>query len=83
MLNELRENLIAIFVRRGHRGKEIVEEVKEILALIDAQRCVWTDIDGDKVYWQTLCGKKVYSPDDYLFCPWCGKRITIGEVKNV
>jgi len=34
MPNELREHLIAIFVRRGHRGKEIVEEVKEILALI-------------------------------------------------
>jgi len=35
--DELRENLIAIFVRRGHRGKEIVEEVKEILTLIDAE----------------------------------------------
>jgi hypothetical protein len=35
--DELRENLIAIFVRRGHRGKEIVEEAKEILSLIDPE----------------------------------------------
>ena len=34
MPDELKKNLIALFVKRGHKGKEIVEEVKDVLSLI-------------------------------------------------
>jgi hypothetical protein len=49
-----------------------------ILALIDAQRCVWKkDSDGA---WLTSC-QWAWLPSDmeYTFCPCCGKRIEIKE----
>lgn len=49
-----------------------------ILALIDAQRCVWKkDSDGA---WLTSC-QWAWLPSDmeYTFCPCCGKRIEVKE----
>ena len=79
MTNPFRTDLIALLVRRGHKGKEIVEMVREIEALLDSQRCEWEhDIEGD---WRTGC--KAWFAYDYStedsFCPCCGKRI---EVKD-
>ena len=34
MTNPFRTDLIDIFIRRGHKGKEIAEEVREIEALL-------------------------------------------------
>ena len=83
MPNELKEKIIAMFVKRGHKGKEIVEEVKEILSLIDEERCVWT-LNGED--WITQCGADIPDEDTYEkypYCPRCGKRISIKEDKNV
>ena len=79
MTNPFRTDLIDIFIRRGHRGKEIAEMVREIEALLDGQRCEWEhDSEGD---WRTGC--KAWFAYDYStedsFCPCCGKRI---EVKD-
>lgn len=84
MKDELREKIITVFVKRGHRRNEIVEEVKEILSLINAQRCVWT---GDMLNgWTTSCGTpvaiRVWGFSQNPFCPCCGKRIEIKEVKD-
>jgi hypothetical protein len=83
MPDELRDNLIALLVKRGHKGKEIVDEVRGILSLIDAQRCVWT-LNGED--WITQCGADIPDEDTYEkypYCPRCGKRISIKEDKNV
>ena len=78
MTNPFRTDLIAIFVRRGHKGKEIIEEVKEIEALLDGQRCQWRLTCFG---WETECGNKY----PYILtqinkcCSFCGKRI---EVKD-
>jgi len=84
MTEQFRFDLIAAFVRRGHRGKEIAEMVREIEALLDSQRCVWTK-DTKITAFRTSCGKVHglnwnfnYNP----MCPCCGKRISIGEVKD-
>lgn len=83
MTNPFRTDLIAIFIRRGHKGKEIVEMVREIEALIDGQRCEWTKIKGRDVYTFGCCKQYEYITEGGLkkhpFCPCCGKRI---EVKN-
>jgi hypothetical protein len=79
MPNELKEKIIAMFVKRGHKGKEIVEEVKEILSLIDEERCVWT-LNGED--WITQCGADIPDEDTYEkypYCPCCGRKI---EVKD-
>ena len=87
MTNPFRTDLITIFIRRGHKGKEIVEEVKEIEALLDGQRCEWTEKGH---YAETECGRKVairwfnigIQTAAFPFCPCCGKRISIIEVKD-
>lgn len=82
----MRDKLIALFVGKGYKGKEIVAVVKQILAIIDAQRCVWT-YDRGKGYWSTGCGwgfPYVYKFDftDRQFCAHCGHRIEVKEVKD-
>jgi hypothetical protein len=57
-----------------------VWEVKSILALIDAQRCVWTKdgtINGQETYY-TSCDMVDFL-EGYDFCPKCGKRIEVKE----
>jgi predicted SprT family Zn-dependent metalloprotease len=89
MEDELKKNLIALFVKRGHKGKEIVEEVKEILSLIDEERCVWTEktrSNGVIVY-KTSCDKQAITWErknfnDNPFCQACGKRIEVKEVED-
>ena len=84
MTNPFRTDLIAIFVRRGHKGKEIIEEVKEIEALLDGQRCEWThEKEWYAGLYYTSCGRSI-DRDIYAhpFCPCCGKRISISEVKD-
>lgn len=79
MTNPFRTDLIDIFIRRGHKGKEIVEMVREIEALLDGQRCEWT-LNGDT--WITQCGQEIPDEDTYekySFCPRCGLKI---EVKD-
>lgn len=81
----MRDKLIALFVNRGHKGSEIVSEVKEILSLIDAQRCVWTFLDDKTI--ETECGQILspYRIDDLIkrkkpsHCWNCGKRIEVKE----
>ena len=83
MTNPFRTDLIDIFVKRGHKGKEIVEEVREIEALLDGQRCEWTLTEEG--LWKTQCGQEIPDEDTYEkypFCPCCGKRISIKEVKD-
>ena len=87
MPDELKKNLIALFVKRGHKGKEIVEEVKDVLSLIDSERCEWTFIDADTI--KTECGEElIFSLDDLYemkkpsHCWNCGKRIEVVEVKD-
>ena len=50
-------------------------------------RCIWErqrDINGDK-YYLTSCDKTPsnyidkYVDDEYTYCPFCGKKITIDE----
>ena len=77
MTNPFRTDLIAIFIRRGHRGKEIAEMVREIEAL----RCVWT-WEGDINLYSTSCGDAWPLAKPFTFCPRCGKRISIIEVKD-
>ena len=77
MTNPFRTDLIAIFVRRGHKGKEIVEMVKEIEALLDGQRCVWTYEDDG--FWHMSCGGVREMMVDGPFCPCCSFKI---EVKD-
>ena len=77
MTNPCRTDLIDIFVRRGHKGKEIVEMVREIEAL----RCVWT-WEGDISLYSTSCGDAWPLAKPFTFCPRCGKRISIIEVKD-
>jgi NADH pyrophosphatase NudC (nudix superfamily) len=51
-----------------------------ILALIDAQRCVWTKdgtINGQETYY-TSCDMVDFL-EGYDFCPKCGKRIEVKE----
>ena len=89
MPDELREKIITVFVKRGHKGKDIVEEVKEILSLIDAERCVWTEktrSNGVIVY-KTSCDKQAITWErknfnENPFCQACGKRIEVEEVKD-
>ena len=81
MTNPFRTDLIDIFIRRGHKGKEIAEEVREIEALLDGQRCVWT-WEGDISLYSTSCGDAWPLAKPFTFCPRCGKRISIGEVKD-
>ena len=40
MTNPFRTDLIDIFIRRGHKGKEIAEEVREIEALLAPELAV-------------------------------------------
>jgi hypothetical protein len=88
MTNQLRTDLIAIFVRRGHKGKEIVEEVREIEALLDGQRCEWKRISpcyGGGYNYKNCDGYefKIHSYfEKHLYCPYCGERISIKEVKD-
>jgi len=77
MKDELRDNLIALFVKRGHKGKEIVEMVREIEAL----RCVWT-WEGDISLYSTSCGDAWPLAKPFTFCPRCGKRIEVKEVED-
>jgi len=87
MPDELRDNLIALLVKQGHKGKDIVDEVRGILSLIDAQRCVWTRrshyvVENDM--YTTKCKHTVWTCldlDSEPFCPCCGKRIEIVEVR--
>ena len=82
MPDELREKIITVFVKRGHKGKEIVEEVKEILSLIDEERCVWTLISNEmgSDFYRTSCGEASFVLNKY--CRYCGKRIEVKEVKD-
>lgn len=55
-----------------------------LIALIDGQRCEWTLTEEG--LWKTQCGQEIPDEDTYEkypFCPCCGKRISIGEDKNV
>ena len=85
MTNPFRTDLIDIFVRRGHKGKEIAEEVREIEALLDGQRCEWThNAEYYPNLYHTSCGK-VLSEDSLEqrpFCPFCGFKIEVKEVKD-
>lgn len=89
MPDELRDNLIALLVKRGHKGKDIVDEVRGILSLIDAERCVWTEktrSNGVIVY-KTSCGKQAITWEgknfnENPFCQVCGKRIEVKEVED-
>jgi len=81
MTNQLRTDLIAIFIRRGHKGKEIAEEVREIEALLDGQRCEWTK-DTKITAFRTSCGKVHGLNWDFGYnpiCPGCGYKV---EVKD-
>ena len=77
MTDQFRTNLIAIFIRRGHKGKEIVEMVREIEALLDGQRCEWTG-NNYKGFIKGCSGRYIYrtQPD---YCEDCGLKI---EVKD-
>lgn len=60
MTNPFRTDLIAIFIRRGHKGQEIVEEVREIEALLDGQRCEWThEKEWYAGLYYTSCGRSI------------------------
>ena len=53
----------------------------------EAIECTWKKLgDGDWDIWETDCGHSFYfddggSPkeDGFVYCPYCGKRITILE----
>jgi hypothetical protein len=78
----LRDGIADIILDREDANGELTESLDEsidkILALIDAQRCVWKkDSDGA---WLTSC-QWAWLPSDmeYTFCPCCGKRIEVKE----
>ena len=55
-----------------------------LTSLIESERCEWT-YDSERE-WVTSCGNEVLDEatyGQYPFCPCCGKRISIGEDKNV
>ena len=81
MPDELKKNLIALFVKRGHKGKDIVDEVRGILSLIDGERCEWT-WEGDISLYLTSCGDAWPLAKPFTFCPRCGKRIEVKEVED-
>ena len=62
MEDELKKNLIALFVKRGHKGKDIVDEVKEILAL-------FAPILADAEKWKRFLA--IQSCNDCPACPEC------------
>lgn len=66
-------------------GNEAEEFADQILSLINAERCVWKH---EEVWYPCLyytsCGKfyREEYAEDKPYCPFCGKRISIGEVKD-
>lgn len=83
---KVRSELIALFVRRGHKGIEIAEEVKEILSLPALREmvekatgtCEWT-WEKELDLYSTSCDDAWPLHNTFDFCPRCGKRI---EVKD-
>ena len=60
------------------------EATDSILFLIDGQRCEWThEKEWYAGLYYTSCGRSI-DRDIYAhpFCPCCGKRISISEVKD-
>ncbi len=65
------------------QGCEGYDAIGEILSLIDEERCVWTLTEEG--LWKTQCGEEIPDEDTYEkypFCPCCGKRIEVKEVKD-
>ena len=56
-----------------------------VLSLIDSQRCVWKQVHE---FWFPACDNdsrldaREYKIKSKPFCPYCGKRISIIEVKD-
>jgi hypothetical protein len=84
----LRDKIADIILDREDANGELTESLDEsidkILALIDAQRCVWTLDDGSNT-WESSCGvdgmadPKTFDFGEFPFCPCCGKRIEVKE----
>ena len=84
------ENQIAHMIGYEDWGDKAAEDVaRDILSLIDEERCVWTEetrSNGVIVY-KTSCGKQAITWDqkdfnENPFCQACGKRIEVKEVKD-
>ena len=62
---------------------DLDEAVDSVLSLIDEERCEWTKkymFHGEEMY-LTSCNKTDCFIN-YTFCPHCGKRIEVKEVKD-
>ena len=72
------ENQIAHMIGYEDWGDKTAEDVvRDILSLIDAERCVWTYTDGG---YETSCDSWLFQEQAiHPHCPDCGKRI---EVKD-
>ena len=58
------------------------ERADSILALIDGQRCKWTQIEKGYPWYKTGCGKeRNFNPNLFVtpHCPCCGHRIEVVE----
>ena len=66
MEDELKKNLIALFVKRGHKGKDIVDEVKEILSLL-------SPVLADAEKWRVLEKKYPMTINNELLAKFEGK----------
>jgi len=81
--DELRDE-IACEYRKWNPSASIgraLEFADSILSLIDAERCVWT-WEGDISLYSTSCGDAWPLAKPFTFCPRCGKRIEVKEVKD-
>jgi hypothetical protein len=67
---------------------DLDEAVDSVLSLIDEERCEWTKISvsyAGGYNYKTCYGYefKVHSYfKNHIYCPYCGKRIEVKEVKD-
>ena len=84
MKDELKEKLAHMIGYEDWGDKSAEDVVEDIFSLIDGERCVWT---ADKYYFTASCNRMTYEKRFWMvqgrfYCPCCGKRIEVKEVKD-
>ena len=73
--------------RESHTWADSINpyRLKEFLSSLAAERCVWKASDSPYYYWELSChggGSNDQANTSWEYCPYCGKRIEVKEVKH-